>query len=83
MKKVIYIALVGAGLFTVSCSKQNIKPNSEETTALPVWKSAAPAASTSTSTSTDGTVSDGIVITTDGAITDPNSDKDENIRKKH
>jgi len=48
MKKVIYIALVGAGLFTVSCSKQNIKPNSEETTALPVWKSAAPAASTST-----------------------------------
>lgn len=79
MKKVIYIALVGAGLFTVSCSKQNIKPNSEETTALPVWKSAAPAASTAA----DDTVGDGGVITTDGAITDPNSDKDENIRKKH
>jgi len=79
MKKVIYIALVGAGLFTVSCSKQNIKPNSEETTALPVWKSAAPAATTAT----DDTAGDGGVITTDGAITDPNSDKDENIRKKH
>lgn len=78
MKKVIYIALVGAGLFTVSCSKQNIKPNSEETTALPVWKSAAPAASTAT----DDTAGDG-VVTSDGAITDPNSDKDENIRKKH
>jgi hypothetical protein len=78
MKKVIYIALVGAGLFTVSCSKQNIKPNSEETTALPVWKSAAPAASTSTEENAGDDV-----ITSDGAITDPNSDKDENIRKKH
>jgi hypothetical protein len=79
MKKVIYIALVGAGLFTVSCSKQNIKPNSEETTALPVWKSAAPSATTAT----DDTAGDGGVVTSDGAITDPNSDKDENIRKKH
>jgi PBP1b-binding outer membrane lipoprotein LpoB len=80
MKKVIYIALVGAGLFTVSCSKQNIKPNSEETTALPVWKSAAPAASTS---SDDTAGEGGGAVTSDGAITDPNSDKDENIRKKH
>lgn len=75
MKKVIYIALVGAGLFTVSCSKQNIKPNSEETTALPGWKSAA--------SSTTEESSDDDVITTEGAITDPNSDKDENTRKKH
>jgi hypothetical protein len=75
MKKVIYIALVGVGLFTVSCSKQNIKPNSEETTALPVWKSAA--------SSTTEESSDDDVITTEGAITDPNSDKDENTRKKH
>lgn len=75
MKKVIYIALVGAGLFAVSCSKQNIKPNSEETTALPVWKSA-PSSTTEESSDDD-------VITTEGAITDPNSDKDENTRKKH
>ncbi|MEN9999002.1 MAG: hypothetical protein RI922_1992 [Bacteroidota bacterium] len=79
MKKVIYIALVGAGLFTVSCSKQNIKPNSEEATALPVWKSAAPSASTATDEAPD----DAGVLTSDGTITDPNSDKDENIRKKH
>lgn len=82
MKKVIYIALVGAGLFTVSCSKQNIKPNSSgtgETTALPVWKSAGPG----DASSTDETSGDGGVITTDGAITDPNSDKDENSRRKH
>lgn len=75
MKKVIYIALVGAGLFTVSCSKQNIKPNSEETTVLPVWKSAASSATEESS--------DDDLITTEGAITDPNSDKDENTRKKH
>ncbi len=80
MKKVIYIALVGAGLFTVSCSKQNIKPNtSDEATALPVWRSAAPGATTAT----DENSGDGGVLTSDGAITDPNSDKDENARKKH
>jgi hypothetical protein len=78
MKKVIYIALVGAGLFTVSCTKQNIKPNSQETIALPEWKSAAPAASTDS----DQSAGEG-EITSDGAITDPNSDKDENVRKKH
>jgi myosin-crossreactive antigen len=77
MKKVIYIALVGAGLFTVSCSKQNIKPNSEETTALPAWKSAASSSSTTEESSDDD------VFTTEGTITDPNSDKDENTRKKH
>jgi hypothetical protein len=46
---------------------------------LPVWKSAGPGAASST----DETSGDGGVITTDGAITDPNSDKDENSRRKH
>lgn len=69
MKKVIYIAFVLVGLMAVSCSKENIQPNKATSEEIPVWKSS-------------GSVSDD-TSTGDGAITDPNSDRDENSRKRN
>lgn len=72
MKRVIYIAFVAVGLLAVSCSKENIRPNRAGSSELPVWRS----------TSGDGSIGDG-VITDDGAITDPNNDRDENSRRRN
>lgn len=69
MKKVIYIAFVLVGLMAVSCSKESIQPNKATAEEIPVWKSS-------------GSVSDN-TSTGDGAITDPNSDRDESSRKRN
>lgn len=72
MKRVIYITLIAAGMITVSCSKETIRPNSTVGADAPAWKS-------SMTQSNDG----GQTSTTDGTITDPNNDKDENTRRKN
>jgi hypothetical protein len=72
MKRVIYIGLVAIGFFAVSCSKQTVKPASENSNQIPTWKT------TSTDFSGVNSTSAG-----NGGITDPNNDKDENTRKKN
>lgn len=72
MKRVIYIGLVSIGFFAVSCSKQIVKPASENLNQIPTWKT------TSTNFSEANSSTNG-----DGEITDPNNDKDENTRRKH
>ncbi len=75
MKKVIYIAIVAVGFFAVSCTKQNIRPftqNSEET---PVWRTGTTHVSDENTSSGSGAGS--------GSITDPNNDPDESSRKRH
>lgn len=71
MKRIVYIAFVAVGLLAVSCSKENIRPNRESSSELPVWRS-----------TTGGSI-DGDVITDDGTITDPNNDRDENSRRRN
>lgn len=39
MKKIIYIAIAVFALGMVSCSKQDIQPNSPSDVQVPVWKS--------------------------------------------
>lgn len=39
MKRVIYIGIAVFALGMVSCSKQDIQPNSTSDTVVPVWKS--------------------------------------------
>ena len=39
MKRVIYIGIAVFALGMVSCSKQDIQPNSTSDTLVPVWKS--------------------------------------------
>jgi hypothetical protein len=71
MKKVIYIAVVAVGFFAVSCTKENIRPCTNNSNSdIPVWSSRS---------------GDGIDDETGdvGGITDPNSDPDEVKRKKH
>lgn len=69
MKKVIYIAFVVVGLMAVSCTKENIQPNTATTGDVPVWRSA--------DSGTDDS------NTSDGSITDPNNDRDENSRRRN
>jgi hypothetical protein len=73
MKRVIYISLVFVGLLAVSCSKQNIQPNTDTPQEIPTWKS----------TSDDANSNSGATYTGEGEITDPNNDKDETGRKKN
>lgn len=82
MKKVFYIGLVGIGLFATSCTKQTITPVSTTTDEAPTWRSTSgDGGKATTDDSADDT--DGNTLVSDGAITDPNNDKDETIRKKH
>jgi hypothetical protein len=73
MKRVIYISLVFVGLMAVSCSKQNIQPNTGTTQEIPTWRS----------TSDDANSNGGATSTGEGEITDPNNDKDETGRRKN
>ncbi|PHR32416.1 MAG: hypothetical protein COA38_06520 [Fluviicola sp.] len=64
MKKVIYIVFAVFALGMVSCSKQDVSPNSSPETIVPVWKSI----------ETENANSSGNVdpnINTNGGITDP------------
>jgi hypothetical protein len=70
MKKVIYIAVVAVGFFAVSCTKENIRPCTNNSDDTPVWRSGSAPEGENTSTGS-------------GAITDPNSDPDENSRKRN
>ena len=71
MKRVVYIAFVAVGILAVSCSKENIQPNNGKSGAIPVWMS-----------TTDGSIDDD-GVSGDGAITDPNNDRDENSRRRN
>lgn len=73
MKRVIYISLVFVGLMAVSCSKQNIQPNTDTPQEIPTWRS----------TSDDANSNSGAASTGEGEITDPNNDKDETGRRKN
>lgn len=72
MKRLVYILFVFAGLAVVSCTKDQIRPNTDEAQQIPVWRS------TSSGTNTDDGSSNG-----PGSITDPNNDKDESSRRKN
>jgi hypothetical protein len=74
MKRVIYISLVFVGLLAVSCSKQNIQPNTDAPQEIPTWR---------TSSDDANSNSGGTVVTGEGEITDPNNDKDESGRRKN
>lgn len=71
MKKVIYIAVVAVGFFAVSCTKENIRPCTQNSDETPVWRSGS-------TLNSDDNSSTGV-----GGITDPNSDPDESTRRKH
>lgn len=73
MKRVIYISLVFVGLLAVSCSKQNIQPNTDAPQEIPTWRSSSDDTNAAGDTSTTG----------EGGITDPNNDKDESGRRKN
>lgn len=73
MKRVIYISLVFVGLLAVSCSKQNIQPNTNAPQEVPTWRTSSDDANSNGGTSTTG----------EGGITDPNNDKDESGRRKN
>lgn len=75
MKRVIYVAVAVFALGIVSCSKQDIQPNSNSDTAVPTWKSF----------DRDGELLNGEEglpptgggsVNDPGAITDPNNDPD-------
>jgi len=77
MKKVLYIAFVAVGFLAVSCSKENIVPNSncgDCDSEVPVWRCGSEDETTDEDTDVDED---------DGSITDPNNDRDENSRKKN
>ena len=74
MKRVIYISLVFVGLLAVSCSKQNVQPNTDTPQEIPTWRT-----SSDDANSNDG----GTFVTGEGGITDPNNDKDESGRRKN
>ena len=69
MKRVVYIAFVAVGMFAVSCSKENIRPNGP-VQELPSWRSSMQD-------------SDNTGSSSEGTITDPNNDKDESSRRKN
>jgi hypothetical protein len=73
MKRVIYISLVFVGLLAVSCSKQNIQPNTNTPQEIPTWRTS----------SDDANSNSGNAVTGEGEITDPNNDKDESGRRKN
>jgi len=73
MKRVIYISLVFVGLLAVSCSKQNIQPNTDSPQEIPTWRTTSDDANSNMSTTVSG----------EGGITDPNNDKDESGRRKN
>lgn len=73
MKRVIYISLVFVGFLAVSCSKQNIQPNTNPPQEVPTWRTSSDDANENGDTSTTG----------EGEITDPNNDRDENGRRKN
>ena len=75
MKKVIYIAIVAVGFLAVSCTKENIRPCTDKSDQTPVWR-------TVTTHVSDDNTSAGSGVGS-GSITDPNSDPDENSRKRH
>lgn len=62
MKKLIYIGIALFALGMVSCSKQDIRPNSSSDTVVPTWKSSI------TDPELNGT---GSTSTGNGTITDP------------
>ncbi len=66
MKKVIYIAFAVFALGMVSCSKQDVSPNSSSESIVPVWKSIDNENSTENSTENVDPS-----INTNGGITDP------------
>jgi len=69
MKKVLYILVAVVGVLATSCSKENIQPTAQTSDPVPQWKSYA--------TPGEDEDSEG-----SGEITDPNSDRDDNSRRK-
>lgn len=64
MRRIIYVAAVFFALGAMSCSKQNIQPNSNENASVPTWRS-----------SDDGAGS-GFIQDSDESITDPDKEGD-------
>mgnify|MGYP006136821509 CR=1 FL=1 len=75
MKKLVVIAVVGAGLFLVSCEKESFGPRACEKDA-PSWEVDDSFGKRGAKTESDMIVIDG------GTITDPNDDEDGNGKKK-
>lgn len=71
MKKVLYILVGSVGILAASCSKESIRPTAQTGDPIPQWKSS------TTSTGDEDNDTDG-----SGTITDPNSDRDDNSRKR-
>jgi hypothetical protein len=75
MKKIVYIALFG---LMFSCQKEEILPNDSTENQVVSGGCTSRSAMTVTDDQNSGEGSNGT-----GTITDPNSDRDENTRKKN
>ncbi len=71
MKKILYIGIAVFALGMVSCSKQDVKPNSSSDTVAPIWKSL--------DINGDDNTDPQSGSSGEGGITDPDPEWDEEI----
>ena len=83
MNRILYISIAIIGLVLVSCSKQEIAPNSTNTLEVPTWSDERSTESEGDDTHVDDPTIDDANDNgnDDGAITDPNNDPDGNSSK--